>query len=155
MEFSTTQWPGFRKSRSLFAPPDAVSARSSPWRCRQLSSSGRIDPPFSIAARIRGDDPLLTGFVTRVEPILETGPWRPFGVEDLKATRPASVISCACCAGVTPGRGTGAAAGIERDHNTPAQRRLTRIARFGTFQPARAGLCWGVFTGNRPGGDQS
>lgn len=52
-------------------------------------------------------------------------------------TRPATHILRLLRWGRTLAR-HGALRGIERDHNTPAQvRRLTRIARFGTFQPAR------------------
>ncbi len=52
-------------------------------------------------------------------------------------TRPATHILRLLRWGRTLAR-HGALRGIERDHNTPAQvRRLTRIARFGTLQPAR------------------
>ena len=56
LEFSTTEWPGFKEAYDLFAQ---AGAEVGPGYCRgrgKLSLSGRIDPSFPPDARVRGHD---------------------------------------------------------------------------------------------------
>ena len=79
LEFSTTEWPGFKQAY------DRAAARAgNRGRRGQLPLPGRIDPPLSGDARIRGDDPprRLRAHQGRTDHGRAGGD--PFGLEDIE-----------------------------------------------------------------------
>ena len=72
LEFSTTEWPGFKEVYDLYSHKLVPQHRQGDRRRRgKLSLSDRIDPPLPADARVRSDDPRCRVRAARkVEPIM-------------------------------------------------------------------------------------
>ena len=84
LEFSTTEWPGFKEAYDLYSHKLVPKIGKAIARRRgKLSLPDRIDPPLSADARVRGDDP--RGRVRADQGRADHGRAGrdPFGVEDL------------------------------------------------------------------------
>jgi demethylmenaquinone methyltransferase/2-methoxy-6-polyprenyl-1,4-benzoquinol methylase len=71
LEFSTTEWPGFREVYDAYSHKLVPQiGKAIAHDAGQLPLPDRIDPPLPADARVRSDDPRGRVRRTRVEPIL-------------------------------------------------------------------------------------
>ncbi len=137
LEFSTTEWPGFKEAYDLYSQQAGAEDRQGDRGGRgQLSLPRRIDPALPDHARIRANDPGGGSFSQTKGRGRSWAGWSrstPAGRFD-QAPPP---ISGGCSNGAARSRSTALCAGSSAIPTPPLPvRRLAKIARFGTFQPA-------------------